>query len=124
MKYCELLQQVQILPIQEPLPPLPKDDNTYFHLFYQTFTDFYHDTLKHHETKKKNKNPTKATISIPNSFYEFEKALHHKETCPMNEEQQKEEMDESMKEWVYCLIQWCENVDSEIVVCFDSDYLI
>ena len=120
MKYCELLQQVQILPIQEPLPPLPKDDNTYFHLFYHTFTDFYHDTVKHHEKKKRN-NPAKAAISIPNSFYEFEKALHHKETCPMNEEQQKEEMDESMKEWIDYLIQWCEDVDSEIVVSLDSE---
>lgn len=41
----------------------------------------------------------------------------------MNEEgqQEEEEMDESMKEWIDYLIQWCEDVDSEIVVSLDSE---
>lgn len=109
LHYCELLQHVQMTSFQEITPSsqsISKTSHTY--LLYQTLRDFYRKNppLK---AKKVSKEPAK----ISDDFSRFEKAMQSSET-PMKVNPD-EPLKEDMKVWLHTLLQWCEDVDNEVV---------
>lgn len=108
LSYCELLQHVQMTSFQEIAVSSQSISKTsHYYLLYQTLHDFYRKNPPM-KTKKAEEKPAK----ISDDFSRFEKATQASETpIPITEEP----LNEDMKVWLHTLLQWCEDVDNEVV---------
>lgn len=111
LKYCELLQEIQVESFHEVKPPTKQPAKTsVVYLVIQAFTEFYQINRK--KTHRKQKKEVDKAVEIPNEFTLFEKAI---ESSSSHELEFTEPLSDDMKVWIESLLRWCEDVDNEIV---------